>query len=105
MKRTLASIAMATAVALAAMPASAETNTAANTAQFRTVSYADLNLTTAEGQATLQRRLDSAAWNVCQFDTDGMLRTAQDHGSCYRAARKDVAIRVAEITADFQRGG
>jgi len=100
MNRTFATLAAAMAATIA-VPAIAGTDAP----QRQAVSYTDLNLTTAEGQETLQRRLDSAAWKVCQFDNAGMLRTAQDHGSCYRAARKDVAVQVAQITADFQRGG
>lgn len=90
---------------LAAALGAAVIATPASAGQTRHVSYSDLNLTTAEGQAVLQQRLNTAAWKVCQFRDDGMLRSAQDHNSCYRTARKEVAVRVAAITADAQRGG
>lgn len=90
---------------LAAALGAAVIATPASAGQVRHVSYSDLNLTTAEGQATLQQRLNSAAWRVCQFRDDGMLNTAADQTACYRQARKDVAVRVAAITADVQRGG
>lgn len=97
MKPVATILAAAIGLAVLASPASAR--------QVRHVSYTDLNLTTAEGQASLQQRLNSAAWQVCQFRDDGMLNTAADQTACYRQARKDVAVRVAAITADAQRGG
>ncbi|AKH43310.1 UrcA family protein [Altererythrobacter atlanticus] len=69
------------------------------------VSYSDLNLTTQEGQDILQQRLNKAAWRVCMFDAKGQLQTAEHQNACYRQARKDVAVRVAEVIADHQRGG
>lgn len=88
----------ATGVAiLAVAPASATTR--------QTVPFGDLNLTTPEGQATLQARLDRAAWKACLFRADGMVRSGEETASCYREARKDVAVRMASIIASNQRGG
>lgn len=97
MKLKSAIVAAALSAAVISAPASATT--------VQRVSFADLNLTTAEGQATLQQRVNSAAWKACMFDKSGMLRTGDDTAACYREARKDVAVRVAAIMADFQRGG
>ena len=54
-----------------------------------TVSYADLNLTTVEGQKTLARRLDAAARNACTYDqlsTGTRIRDPQAV-ACYKKAR------------------
>jgi UrcA family protein len=69
------------------------------------VPYGDLNLTTANGQAQLQQRLDKAAWKVCMFDQQGDLRTGDDHTVCYRAARKEVAVQFARVVNERQLGG
>lgn len=74
-------------------------------AQVERVPYGDLKLTTPEGQAQLQKRLDGAAWRVCLFDEHGSLRSAEAQGACYRETRKNVAIRLAKIVTDRQRGG
>lgn len=69
------------------------------------VRYDDLRLTTAEGQAELQDRLHRAAWKVCMFDADGRLRTSEEHSACYRATRKDGAVRMAQVVAEHRLGG
>jgi len=97
MKLKSAIVAAAAGAAMLAAPAGATTR--------QRVSYADLNLTTAAGQAALQARLNKAAWAACLYDKDGMVRSADDSASCYREARKDVAVRMASLVADFQRGG
>lgn len=97
MKLKSAIIAAVTGAAILAAPAGATTR--------QRVSYADLNLTSAEGQATLQARLNKAAWAACLYDSAGMVRSADDSANCYRSARKDVAVRMASLVADFQRGG
>lgn len=69
------------------------------------VSYRDLNLASAEGQAELQERLDSAARRVCRFAEDGELVTPMEENACYRDARQRVNVQVAQLTAESQRGG
>lgn len=69
------------------------------------VSYGDLRLSTAEGQAELQKRLNSAAWRVCLFDEDGSLRAGDETAACYRQARKDVAVQFAQILSEERLGG
>ena len=97
MKAISTLLAAALGAAIVASPASAE--------QTRRVTYHDLNLTTAEGQAALQKRLDRAAWQVCLSNDAGTPGSAQIHNSCYREARKQVAVSFAAIVADSQRGG
>jgi UrcA family protein len=69
------------------------------------VPYGDLNLTTADGQVELQRRLNKAAWKVCMFDEGGDLRTGDEHAACYRDARKEVAVQFARVVSERQLGG
>jgi len=69
------------------------------------VSYGDLRLSTAEGQAELQKRLNHAAWKVCTFDEEGTLRTGQEAAACYQQTRKEVAVQVAQITSQNGLGG
>ena len=97
MKLKSALVAAAVGAAILSAPASATTR--------QRVTYGDLNLTTADGQAALQARLNKAAWAACLYNKDGMVRSADDTASCYREARKDVAVRMASLVADFQRGG
>jgi UrcA family protein len=85
------------AAILAAAPASAKTQ--------QLVHYDDLDLTTPDGQAILQARLDSAAWKACLYNTQGMGRPSQVTASCYRATRQELAVRMASIVANNQRGG
>lgn len=99
MKLKSAIIAAAVGSAILAAPASARTDTTLR------VSYADLDLTTATGQAELQARLDKAARKACASSNGGSLNTVKDRGTCYREARKDVAVRMASLIAEFQRGG
>lgn len=100
MKTPTAILAVAAAIGAATVGAPALAGT-----PTERVSYEDLNLTTQEGQDALQQRLNKAAWRVCMFDEKGRLQTAEHQTSCYRQARKDVAVRVAEVVADHQRGG
>lgn len=69
------------------------------------VSYRDLNLATPEGQQIMQKRLDKAARNVCRFDSNGQIRTPEAENACFREARKQAAVRFAEIISEERRGG
>lgn len=69
------------------------------------VPYGDLRLSTPEGQAELQKRLNRAAWRVCMFDEEGFLRTSDEAAACYRQARKQVAVRFAQVISEERLGG
>jgi UrcA family protein len=69
------------------------------------VTYQDIDLTSEAGQAELQARLDKAARQVCRFDANGYLNTAEKEDACFRATREKVAVEVAYLTTDYQRGG
>ena len=98
MKATIAILAAALSTAIVASPASANPTT-------ERVSYADINLTTADGQTELQNRLEKAALRVCKFMPDGSLRDSTTFGSCYRAAHQKVKVQFATLVADQARGG
>ena len=97
----VASFALAIAAAGTALTASPAL--AGNSREL--VRYDDLRLTTAEGQAELQKRLDKAAWKACMFDTRGTLRTGEQQTACYHATRKDAAVRMAQVLATPRLGG
>jgi UrcA family protein len=69
------------------------------------VPYGDLRLSTAAGQAELQKRLNRAAWKVCLFDENGSLRGSEETAQCYRQARKNVAVQFARIVSEERLGG
>ena len=74
------------------------------------VQYKDLDLTTTEGQAALEGRIDLAAKKVCRSErpaTGTHLNSAVDQ-TCYRQALKDVRQHVATAVAkadDNRLGG
>ena len=72
-----------------------------------TVSYKDLDLTTAEGQKKLSRRLDYAARQACEYDrTDtGTRIPSRDAVKCYREAKQRSAGTFASIVENARLGG
>ena len=91
-----------TAGALMAAPAHAS-NDEMPSVQVR---YADLDLSTKEGQDTLDRRLNRAAQQVCGIDprTSGLALPTSESRSCYRETVKNFEREVAARTAEQQRG-
>jgi UrcA family protein len=71
------------------------------------VSAADLDLGTAEGQRTLDRRVEKAARTVCRVTslTTGSRILSQEVKTCLAKARSDAKQRVAILTSEQQRGG
>lgn len=59
---------------------------AADTAKVSSVSYADLNLASAEGAASLKQRVERAARNVCAFPGDRSLDGAMEAKACAKVA-------------------
>lgn len=74
------------------------------------VAYKDLDLTTSEGQRTLDRRLDAAAREACGYSegvTGTRLRSSQAT-TCYKQARakaKDVMASAVDKASDNRLGG
>jgi UrcA family protein len=97
--RTL-SIALALATAPVALsPAAAETGRIG-------ISYADLDLSTEEGRAALDRRIDDAARAMCGRDvTTGTILAHGKSSRCVERAKASVHQTIAErVARDRNRG-
>lgn len=71
------------------------------------VAYADLDLTTPEGQRTLERRLDTAARKACGYGsvtTGSRLRSTQSD-ACFKQARSKAKEMMASATGNGRLGG
>ncbi|MBT4518428.1 MAG: UrcA family protein [Halieaceae bacterium] len=74
------------------------TNNSTEKSQTLSVSYADLDLSTAESRETLQTRVMRAARKVCgstSYRVNGSLRQAADNRSCYNNAVADAMRQVS----------
>lgn len=89
-------------LALAASPAMAGDDKPSTTIEFK-----DLNLSTAEGQAILDKRIDMAARAMCKVDqvTTGTRVRSADRVACYKAAKKSAKQQVAALVEQERRGG
>lgn len=99
MTRTLtaaAAAALATFATFAAMPSAHAATTA--------VKVSDLDLATAEGQAKLDERLDSAARRVCKGTITGS-RIAKVDSECTAKARASLEQQVAALRTSSRNGG
>lgn len=97
---TLALALSGAALAPAALAADAEQRTV-------TVSHTDLDLTTEEGLAELDRRIDRAAEQACGFNdtTLGTRTRTREARDCYRQAKRQLERQFAEVVSNAQRGG
>ncbi len=99
------------ALAAAGLAGTAFTPVAARETQLRSeqISLADLNLGTAAGQRTLDKRIEKAARSVCRTVsvTTGLRVMDQDAHRCLVRARLDAKQQVAALTGTEteQRGG
>ena len=102
-KITLSIAATALGVVGATSPATAGTPTV----QTQSVSYADLNLTSAEGQEALEWRLKSAARKVCRYKEHSPyeVRSRSIARKCYATAMAKAKKQQAAIIEDERRGG
>lgn len=72
------------------------------------ISYADLNLATAQGQAQLDRRIDAAAREMCGIADvrTGTILQGNKNKQCYESAKASARKQIAErIEKDAARGG
>lgn len=71
------------------------------------VQYDDLDLTTASGQKTLDRRLDSAAREACGYDrmTTGSRLRSSEAAACYRETKSQMKEKVAALVSNANLGG
>lgn len=92
----------ASALALATTASAAET-------EQRTgrVVYADLDLSTAEGVAELDRRIASAAREVCEANrqTTGTRMRSREARECVETAKNQLDRHFAQIKRDANLGG
>ena len=81
-----------------------EDNTPRRTAQIK---VADLDLATAEGQRTLDKRIEGAVRQVCRRTSlqSGTRIIDKDSLRCLARARAEAKQQVALLTAKAQRGG
>lgn len=72
-----------------------------------TVTFKDLDLSTAEGQAELDRRIENAARVMCELDrkSTGTRIASRASKQCYNTALKTTKKQVAKLVAAEQRGG
>lgn len=68
------------------------------------VSYADLDLTSAQGQHDFARRIDRAAKLACDYHPDGHI-AARDAAHCYRQARTRATTEMASRVENQRLGG
>ena len=103
MNRTLALGAAMIISSIALAPAV----TAAPDTETVRVEHADLDLSTAEGRDTLDRRIDRAARTVCGYGEQqmGTRIRSRDARECYRQARRGIDRQLAAIVDEAQRGG
>ena len=87
------------ALALSAAPAFAQNaqTSAENPMVHRmTVSYADLDMTTAKGRTVLERRLRHSASQVCNYDrSERLLQGWGEERECYNAAMAHARVSLA----------
>lgn len=106
MNKTMAIAAslIATATLFAVTPGVASASTESSAIAVR---YADLDLSTVDGQRTLDRRIARAARTVCGMDLQqtGTRMTPPETVSCYRQALSDVRQRVAAAIENGRKGG
>lgn len=71
------------------------------------VTHADLDLSTDEGKAELERRIDKAAKDICGSDEVqvGTRLRSREQRECYRQAKREFDRHFAQIIEDAQRGG
>lgn len=82
--------------------------TTAASAKSTEVRFHDLDLSTVEGQKSLDRRIDRAARHVCDADVldTGSLIMSSDAAGCIERAKNGVKRQVAMLVEDAtQKGG
>lgn len=98
MKRYLVAMTAAAVLGGAATPAFAES---------LSIPYHDLNLSTAEGQKTLDRRIDKAAREFCGLDqtTTGSRISSRESRQCYADTKKQAQKQFAALLDERRLGG
>ena len=109
MKKPLATLILAAGLsAMAAMPAQAETGRIKRIAvSSASVTTADLDLGTPEGERKLRARVAKAVREVCRANEveTGHRGMTRDARACLAKARASADRQVAALLSDAQRGG
>ena len=73
----------------------------------KSVKFSDLNLSTPEGQARLETRIESAIRDVCSdhLDRSGTRIRSNSYNECLANARASTQRQVAAALDNYQRGG
>ncbi len=97
-------LALTATIGLFAIPGTAFAETAG---QSVAVKFADLDLGSAEGQQSLERRIDRAARQVCARDdvATGTRIRSSEADACYRQALRNVRTSVAQAVNGGRKGG
>lgn len=105
--KTFAMAAAVLGLACTAQPAFAESNHSTTDRMTMTVNLSGIDLSTPEGQATADRRINSAARKVCRVTTTltGTRIMSQDARACLAKARAGASQQLAAITRNGRRGG
>lgn len=67
------------------------------------VGYGDLDLTSAEGHAALNQRIDRAARRVCAAEDPRNVRQLAAAGACYRVALASAQPKLAALKSERTR--
>jgi UrcA family protein len=102
MIKTLVSVAIA-AAAISATPAGAQMKPT-DEVRKQIVSYADLNLGSAAGRSTLDRRIRTAARGVCGHPLAGM-PDLREIRACRAAAMESASAQVGQVLAGLGSTG
>lgn len=107
MKFASKSFALASTLALAGLSMTPAIASAAEQERSASVTYTDLDLSTEEGLAILDQRIDNAARQVCELDrTDTGTRIRnRDARACYDQAKRSFEEQIASLVPDAQLGG
>ncbi|GGZ05262.1 UrcA family protein [Novosphingobium colocasiae] len=103
MTRTFAIATIAAALVAAAAPSFAAEPAGKSIA----VSFKDLDLSSAEGQRTLEHRIDKAARSVCGMDdvTTGTRIPSAESRQCYAGVSSRTRTAIAEKVNNARLGG
>jgi UrcA family protein len=94
----------AAAIAATATGLSASANAQNRIERSAVVSYADLDLTSEDGQSTLQGRLKGAVRKVCGSFDSKRLDDVLDHGACMEQANASARRATVTIMAAVKSG-
>lgn len=94
----------AAAIAVTVTGFSASASAQSRITRTAEVSYADLDLTSADGQRTLDGRIKGAVRKVCGSYDSKSLREAADHGNCMQEAKMSAKRAKVSLIARAEAG-